>query len=176
MQASTSAGPQDGSLWGRFVALLSVLGTALILVVMAVMVWDVVARAAFDRPLPGTAEIVTMSIAAIVFLQMPAALAAGRFVRSDALMHGLHQRRPSWGLAIERLWLLLGLATFAMLAWAAAPLVYKDFLRGEVYGSPGVFTFPRWPVGCLVVLGCGATALQFALQALALRRTARSKS
>jgi TRAP-type mannitol/chloroaromatic compound transport system permease small subunit len=169
METASPASMQDHSLWARFVALLSVLGTALILVVMVVMVWDVVARAALNRPLPGTAEIVTMSIAAIVFLQMPAALAAGRFVRSDALLEGLRKSRPSAAFALEMLWLLLGLATFAMLAWAAAPLVYKDFLRGELYGSPGVFTFPRWPVGCLVVLGCAATALQFAVQAAALR-------
>jgi len=145
---------------------MSVCGTGLIGVVMVVMVYDVLARAAFNRPLAGTAEIVTMSIAAIVFLQMPAALASGRFVRSDALMETLQRRIPRAAAALELAWTLLGLATFALMAAAAMPLVHKDILRGEVYGSPGVFTFPRWPVGCLVVLGCAATTVQFAVMAM----------
>lgn len=161
----------DTSLWARFVSLLSVIGTTLILVVMVVMVWDVLARAAFNRPLSGTAEIVTMSIAAIVFLQMPSALAAGRFVRSDALLKEWRSSRPAHALKTELIWVVLGTFTFALLAWAAAPLVYKDFVRGELYGSPGVFTFPRWPVGCLVVLGCVATSIQFGVQGTSLLRS-----
>lgn len=165
MEAIRSTQNSPG-IWSNFIATLSVFGTVLIGVVMVVMVYDVVCRGLFDRPLAGTAEIVTMAIAAIVFLQMPAALAAGRFVRSDALIDGLRRRHGHIAQGLELLWTVLGLLTFLLLTYAAAPLVYKDFVRGEMYGSPGVFTFPRWPVGCLVVLGSFATALQFAVQAL----------
>lgn len=164
MEISQTAKAPTG-IWATLVATLSACGTTLIGVVMVVMVYDVISRGLFDRPLAGTAEIVTMSIAAIVFLQMPAALAAGRFVRSDALIEGLHRRHTRLAAGLELFWFLLGLATFLLLTYAAAPLVYKDFLRGEMYGSPGVFTFPRWPVGSLVVLGSLTTALQFAVQA-----------
>lgn len=163
-----AAGP-----WARLVDVLSVLGTALIMVVMLVMDGDVLGRALFGRPIAGAAEIVTMSIAAIVFLQLPAALAAGRFVRSDVLLDSIMSRRAVLGERLQALWCVLGAFTFVLLCHGAAPLVWKDWVRGEVYGSPGVFTFARWPVGLTVLLGCVVTAVQFALMAWRHARSAR---
>lgn len=160
--------------WAWLVDTLSVLGTGLIMIVMLVMDADVIGRAVWNRPLAGVAEIVTMSIAAIVFLQLPAALAAGRFVRSDVLLESLRPRHPAAVAWIQGLWNALGALTFALLCHAAAPLVWKDWMRGEVYGSPGVFTFPRWPVGVIVLLGCAATAVQFAIMAWRDVRAARA--
>lgn len=166
MHDAAAGGGAGGRLWLRLLEVLSAIGTGLIVVVMVAMDLDVLGRAVLGRPLAGVTEIVTMSIAAIVFLQLPAALAGGRFVRSDALLGVLLERRPRWAAMLGALWNGLGALAFALVGYAAAPLVWKDWQRGEMYGVPGIFTFPRWPVGAVIVLGCVVTALQFALMVL----------
>lgn len=156
-----AARPAPRGPWERMTEGLSVCGTALILVVMLAMDADILGRALLNRPLAGAAEIVTMAMAAIVFLQLPAALAAGRFVQSDTLLGALDARLPRLAAALRPLWCLAGGAVFGLLAWAGAPLFWKDWLRGEVYGVPGIFTFPRWPVGLVILIGCVATAALF---------------
>ena len=64
---------------------MNALGTLLVLFVMVVILADVIGRTALRAPLGGTSEIVAMSIAAIVFLQFPSTLRAGRVIRSDGL-------------------------------------------------------------------------------------------
>lgn len=169
--SSAARGPRGP--WERTTEALSVCGTALILVVMLAMDADILGRALLNRPLAGAAEIVTMAMAAIVFLQLPAALAAGRFVQSDTLLGALDSRSPRLAAALRALWCLAGGVVFALLAWAGVPLFRKDWLSDEVYGVPGVFTFPRWPVGVIILIGCVATAALFLRLALGAARAAR---
>jgi TRAP-type mannitol/chloroaromatic compound transport system permease small subunit len=165
--ATPGAAPRGA--WERLIERLSVCGTALILVVMLAMDADILGRALFNHPVAGVAEVVTMSLAAIVFLQLPAALAAGRIVQSDTLLASLQQTAPRLCAALRALWCGAGAAVFGLLSWAGLPLFLKDWTRGEVYGVPGLFTFPRWPVGAVILLGCAVTAalyLRLAVQAL----------
>lgn len=159
--------------WERTTEALSVCGTTLILVVMLAMDADILGRALLNQPLAGAAEIVTMAMAAIVFLQLPAALAAGRFVQSDTLLAMLDERAPRVAAALRALWCLAGGGVFALLAWAGVPLFWKDWISGEIYGVPGVFTFPRWPVGLVILVGCVATAALFLRLAVQPAREAR---
>lgn len=72
----------------------NILGTVLIVGLVLIICIDVVGRETIGAPLAGVPEMVTVCIVAIVFLQVPQALKAGRLTRSDGLIILLHQRMP----------------------------------------------------------------------------------
>ena len=75
-----------GSALGVLTATMNAVGSVMVLIIMAVILIDVGGRFLFNRPLSGTADIVAMSIAAIVFLQFPSTLRAGRVISADGLL------------------------------------------------------------------------------------------
>ena len=79
------------------VTTLNTLGTAWIFVMMMLIVIDVGMRAFFNSPIRGVPLIITMSIVAVVFLQLADALRAGRLTRSDVLIGKLLNTRPVLG-------------------------------------------------------------------------------
>ena len=79
----------------------NVCGSLLIFALMVLIVVDVLGRNLAGAPLPGVPEMVALSIVAIVFLQSPQTLRAGRMPRSEALLSVLERRAPR-----ASLWLL----------------------------------------------------------------------
>lgn len=150
-------------LFGRLTRGMNALGTCLVLFIMAVVLADVVARSLFSRPLTGTAEIVAMSIAVVVYLQFPSTLAAGRVIAADGLVGWLGQRSiraEQWLLAGHH---AVGGLLFGVTAWFVGPLVRIAYTSGDYYGTPAMFSFPKWPIISVVCFGCGVMALQYGL-------------
>ncbi|HKK37359.1 MAG TPA: TRAP transporter small permease subunit [Paracoccaceae bacterium] len=148
---------------GRFTAALNVVGTLLIVAVAVLVNADVIGRAALSAPISGVPEMVSLSIVCIVFLQAAEAARQGRFIRSDALLLRLAARAPRAAAALEALWCGLALWLVAVIGTTTWPLMLRAWERGTFVGAVGDFTAPVWPVKAIIVTGCAALALQFAL-------------
>jgi len=83
---------------------LNSLGTVWIFLLMLVIVTDVIGRTAFTRPLPGVPELVSLSIVAIVFLQLPHALRSGRITRVETFSDWLAKHAPRFGATLQGLY------------------------------------------------------------------------
>ena len=170
--AAASPAPAGPRWFARLLAALSVVGTALILGLMVLINSDVLGRALFNQPVRGTAEMVAMSIVAIVFLQAPHALACGRMIRSEVLIEKLERAWPAAGGAANAAFELCGAALFAAVAAGVWPALADAWEIGAYVGAQGDSMAPVWPVHAVVVLGAGLTALQYALMAAARLRAA----
>jgi len=135
--------------------------TVLIVGLMAMIGADVFGRQAFNAPISGVPEMVSLSIVAIVFLQVPQALRSGRFTRSDALLKLVWQKRPALARAMEMLFDAIAIGILCALVYAAWPLFVKDWQRNTFVGAVGDFTAPVWPVKLILVVGTALLILQF---------------
>ena len=145
----------------RLTQVANVCGSLLILGLMLLIGADVFSRNVFAAPLSGVPEMVTLSIVAIVFLQAPQALKAGRMTRSDALIKYLSSRAPRTEKLLESVYDLLGFGVVAAIMYASYPLLIKSWQRDDFIGAIGDFTAPTWPVKAMILVGCALLACQF---------------
>ena len=141
---------------------LNVLGSSLILVLMALVGIDVAGRNLLGAPVAGVPELVTLSIVAIVFLQISAALRAGRMTQSDGFLNWLTDRAPRAGKALATLFDLAGIAVLWVIVSTTWPIFTRAWARGEFVGALGDFTAPVWPVKLTLMVGGTVLMLQFA--------------
>lgn len=155
--------PQRGALALRALDALTqafnVAGSLLILGLMLLIGADVAGRNILGQPVPGVPELVSLSIVAIVFLQVPQALRKGRIARSEALLAVLP--RPA-SRAVQTLFDLAGVAAVTVIVWTTWPIFLRALERGEFVGAIGDITFPIWPVKLCILAGGTLLALQFA--------------
>jgi TRAP-type mannitol/chloroaromatic compound transport system permease small subunit len=149
----------------RATAVLSALGTALILAVMLLIVAEVVSRRAFGAPIAGVIEIVSMSILAIVFLQLANTLARGKLTRSDALLSLLRARAPRLGDGLDAVLHLAWATLIGILLTAFLPQFQRSYGRGEMVGNVGQFLAPIWPVHGIVLAGSALMLAVFVMRA-----------
>lgn len=153
------------SLFGYAVDGLNGAGSLLIFAVMALMCADVLSRNLIDRPIDGVAELVAISIVAIVFLQLASALRHGRMSRADLFIDGFVQRHPHAGHLVCAAFNLAGATMLAVVCYATWPTFVLAWTEGEFIGVEGVFTAPIWPVKLIVLVGSAMTAGQYLLLA-----------
>ncbi len=139
----------------------NILGTLLIVGLVLIICIDVIGRETIGAPLPGVPEMVSLSIVAIVFLQVPQAFKAGRLTRSDGLINTLHARRPRLAQRLETAFELLGALVIGTLIYAHWPILTRAIERGDFVGSVGNVTFPTWPVKLAILIGAVLLFLQF---------------
>ncbi len=158
---------------------LNAIGTAWIFVLMVLINSDVWSRAIFNRPISGIPLIIEMSIIAIVFLQITAALRGGRLTRSDVLIGRLLRNRPPLGYSLQALYHLTGAVLMVILFIYSRPFFAKAWRRNTYEGLEGDFTLPTWPLKLLILIGAVICAVQFArhvgLDFRALRRLVRDR-
>ena len=140
---------------------MNALGTGLILLIMLLVNSDIALRFVANAPIRGVAEIVSLSIVGIVFLQLPHTLRAGHITQADLLLGVLRARRPRVAHLIGAVHCLTGCALFSILAIHGWPPFLQAYLGAHYVGSPGDFTAPTWPMLLLIVLGSGVMAMQF---------------
>ena len=141
------------------------IGTLWIFVLMVLINADILGRSAFDHPLQGVNEIVSMSIVGIVFMQLAHTLRSGRFLRSDLLATTLEGRRPAAAAMLDALYNLLGAVVMAVIFWFSVPHFFEAWEVGLFVGTFGQFTFPLWPVRLVLLVGVAATGIQFLILA-----------
>lgn len=141
-------------------AILGGLGTvAMMLMINA----DVIGRGVFHMPFPATAEIVSASIVAIVFLQLPYATLSGRAVRSDMLINRLRARSSRAANGLDLVHHLIGTGMLAVLLRYIWPEITGAIRGNETVGLYGILTLPRWPFVVTVLIGCAMTLAAYAL-------------
>ena len=137
------------------------LGTLLILVLMAMINLDVVSMNALGAPITGVKESIALSIAVIVFLQMPETLRSNRHIASDMWITRLSDRRPRTGAAIQSVFHLVGAAMLSLIARYGWPMMTEAYQNGYYVGTVGVFALPTWPTFAIVMFCSSITALQY---------------
>jgi TRAP-type mannitol/chloroaromatic compound transport system permease small subunit len=150
-----------GRLMDGAVAVLNALGTGWIFVIMILINADVLGRYLFNSPIRGVPLVITLSIIAIVFLQLPDALRAGRVTRNDAVIGNILIRRPRFGHLVQSIYHLAGVAVMVLLFVYTWPFFVKDWESDAYTGNRGDFTFPHWPIKLLILVGAAACGVQF---------------
>ncbi|MEM1274493.1 MAG: TRAP transporter small permease [Pseudomonadota bacterium] len=153
---------------------LNLLGSVLIVGLMVLIGADVIGRGIFASPIPGVPEMVSLSIVAIVFLQAPAALRAGRLTRSDAILTRIIRANPRAARWLESAMDLAAIAVIAVIFNATLPLFQRSWVRNDFVGAIGDFTAPTWPVKFVILVGTGVLVFQFAARIL--RRHMRAQN
>ena len=144
------------------ISALNAIGTAWIFVIMVLINSDVWSRAIFNRPISGIPLIIEMSIIAIVFLQITAALRGGRLTRSDVLIGRVLKNRPQLGYSLQALYHFTGAALMVILYAFSERFFTKAWRRDTYEGVEGDFTLPTWPLKLLILVGAVVCAIQFA--------------
>jgi len=145
---------------------LNAAGTALILLIMFMVNLDVFSLNLRNAPIAGVKESVALSIAVIVFLQLPETLRARRHIVSDAWLNTMLRRVPRVGQSLQALYHLLGASIMGLIAYYGYPLATRAYDRGDFVGTQGVFTLPEWPTFAIVVFCAVVAAVQYLLMSL----------
>lgn len=122
-----------------------------------IIVVDVVGRAFFQSPLPGTKEVVQNSIVAITFLQLPLAIFTGSMLRTPMIIDalgGIPQK------VLRTLTLLFGAAFFLGVAYSSWTPAFDALAIGE-YEGEGALRVPTYPVRLLLVATSAFAAIAY---------------
>lgn len=150
---------------------LNVIGSVLILGLVLLVGADIFGRNLLARPLMGVAEMVSISIVVIVFLQIPQVVRMGRLSRSEFLEVVLLRHAPRSVPVLNTLFDIIGILMMAAVVWGTWPLLQRSLRLGEYFGAIGSFTAPTWPIRVAILLG--GTMLILQLMARIWRRWAR---
>ena len=122
---------------------------------------DVLARALFNYPFRGVAEIVGMSLAACVFLQLPHILGAGRLTRVELFIDPFTARNPRQGHFLQSVYYLIGGGVMLLILAASIPRFAEVWRTSDYVGSKAHFTAPIWPVQLMIIVGVAFSIVQF---------------
>lgn len=154
----------DRRSWIRFERLTGVMdtiGTVWVFILLIIINLDIFGRALFDLPLRGVPEIVSMSIVALVFMQIAHTLAVGRLTRSDVFINWVKAKKPRLGFSLQGLYHLIGAVLCLILLRYSWPFFLKAWRIGEYVGAQGDFMAPVWPVKLIILIGSATAAIQF---------------
>lgn len=148
------------------VVFLNSVGSLWVLLLVILICADSFGRSFFNHPIDGVTELVAVSMAVIVFCQLPDTARLGRLTRSETVLHKLQASNAmSARLAVVG-FDVLGAAVMAAIIVGTTPLLIESIERGYYIGEHGIFTLPDWPLKGLVVLGGTATMLCFIARAV----------
>lgn len=121
---------------------LHVAGACLLVVVTAVICYDVAGRLLFNRPFAGTAELAAVSLVLLTYLQTPYVIREQKLLR---ITFFLERMPPAVRSLVNGLAYFLGGAIFIALVIASwEPAVY-GLATGEFFGNDA-FRIPAWPL------------------------------
>jgi len=141
-------------------------GTIVVLVLVAIVNYDAIARSLFNSPFLGAVEVVQFSMVLIVFLQLPDVCRVNRLTRSDGFLTVLGGRYPETANVIRHIINAISAAFMTLIAIAVWPEFLKMFETKDYFGVPGVFTAPWWPVKFVIFASAALCALVFVLKVL----------
>lgn len=145
----SATGPQ------RFVGVifeaLSAVGGGVVIALMTLIGADIIGRSILNQPVRGVAEIASLSIVAVVFLQLPQAIRGGRMLRSDGLTTFVGVRFKGVLSGVNAL--LTAVLLILVFYFGIGPLL-QSWRINEYVGALGDFTAPLWPVRLAILIGC----------------------
>jgi TRAP-type mannitol/chloroaromatic compound transport system permease small subunit len=143
------------------VSIMNAVGSLWIFTIMVLVCADVFMRYVFNSPITGVPLVITMSLIAIVFLQLPDSLFAGRVTRNAAIITRILATRPKLGRALNASYYVLGGVFVAIISWYTVPVFEKVWKANSYLGNRGDFTLPEWPFKLLIVVGGTIVAIQY---------------
>ncbi len=141
------------------------IGTAWVFVLLIIINLDIISRFLFNRPIRGVPEIVSLSIVALVFMQIAHTLKVGRLTRAETLLNILRAKLPRVGCFLEGIFHLVGAGLFWLILQGSYPMLIKAWTIDEYVGAEGDFMAPVWPVKLIILIGSAAAIIQFLLLA-----------
>jgi len=159
-EPSAGAAPRHGILAVATMAF-NALGTCLLFAQLVAINGDVISQAAFNQPLIGVTEMVTLAFVAIVFLQLPYALRTGRITVSDTLFSKIKRASPRAASLLSLLYNAVGGAVVGLVVYAVWPDFRHAWEDDLFIGAIGNFTAPIWPTLLAILIGCALTGVQF---------------
>ncbi len=171
----------------------NVVGTMMLFGLVAVLNIDVVARGVFHTPFSGSVELVIFAMVLIVFLQLPDVVRCNSLTRSDGFLAMIKTTHPKFADYSSRLIDLTSAIFMALIAWTVFPefmeayescsfLVQPEFgpaptgnliqdlsdglARCDYFGTPGIFTAPKWPLNLATFFGVSLCAIIFGIKAI----------
>ena len=157
---------------GLLTGLFAALGSLGIVVIMVLINGDVLGRSLFDKPVPIVAEIVSVSIVSVVFLQLADCIRSGRMIQSDMWLTRIARASPRAGAAVSALHHLIGAVMLGILAWYLWKPTMGAFAPHRTVGIRGVLTLPLWPFYLAVFAGAMLAFVQYITATLSLLRDA----
>lgn len=146
--------------------LAAVLGFCLSFLVVA----DVVGRGAFNSPVKGTPELVSISIVIICFLQAAYAIRSGSMLNVDFISAQFPARVQS---ILAAAGAVIGVLFFGLVCWGSLEPLAHAWSSGE-YEGEGALRVPSWPGRLVIVIGTTLAAISYALLALRNLQAARA--
>ena len=156
---------RPASVFGWLIDGLNGAGSLLIFATMFLVCADVIARDFFNSPIHGVAEMVALSIIAILFLQLASTLRHGRMSCADIFIGGFRQKHPVAGGLLQAFFDLCGVAVCVIIVYTTLPVFDKAWSGNQFIGVQGIFTAPTWPVRAIVILGAAAAGAQYVVNA-----------
>lgn len=138
-------------------------GTFVVILLVAVVNYDIIARGLFNKPFLGAVEVVQFSMVLIVFLQLPDVIRVGRLTRSDGFLGLIAARAPRKGRVLSRVIDLASAVFMGLVVYAMWPEFLEMWHTKDYFGVPGVFTAPWWPVKLVIVLSAALCTVHFLL-------------
>jgi len=157
------------------VVFLNAVGSLWVLLLVILICADSFGRSFLNRPIDGVTELVAVSMAVIVFCQLPDTARLGRLTRSETILHRLRASNATAAWVTVIGFELLGAAVMAGIIVGTTPLLIESIQRGYYIGEHGIFTMPDWPLKALVVLGSVACLLCFLARAAQHRLLVRER-
>jgi TRAP-type C4-dicarboxylate transport system permease small subunit len=160
--------PAYGTLnwFDRSVFILNAFGSVWVLFIVILICSDSFGRTFFNHPLDGVNELVAVSMAFIVFCQLPDTVRLTKLTRSDTYLPRLQASSVLACRIVVSGFDMLGAAIMAAIIIGTWPLLIESIERGYYVGEQGIFTFPDWPIKGMVVLGSLMTGLVFLIRAI----------
>jgi len=149
----------------RAVFILNAFGSLWVLFIVLLICSDSFGRTFFNHPIDGVNELVAVSMAFIVFCQLPDTVRLSKLTRSDTYLPRLEASRVMASRIIVSGFDLLGMAIMIAIIVGTWPLLIESIERGYYIGEQGIFTFPDWPIKGMVVLGSMMAAFVFLFRA-----------
>lgn len=141
-------------------------GTLVVLLLVAVVNYDVVARGFFNSPFRGAVEVVQFSMVLIVFLQLPDVVRVNRLTHSDGFQLVIGKRYPVFTKWLRSVIDALSAAFMALVAIAIFPEFNKMWASNDFFGVPGIFTAPWWPVKLVILISAALCSILFVGKAI----------
>lgn len=151
----------------KYVAMTAnVAGTLVVLLLVAIVNYDIVARGIFNLPFRGAYEVVQFTMVLIVFLQLPDVIRVDRLTRSDGLLFLIGDKYPRAAATLRRIINTGSAVIMTLIAIAIYPEFLDMWETQDFFGVPGIFTAPWWPIKLTIFVSATLCALIFALKVL----------
>lgn len=144
----------------------NILGTLVVLTLVAVVNYDVIAREFFNAPFRGAVEVVQFTMVLIVFLQLPDVVRVNRLTRSDGFLVVIGHRFPRFAGALRHVIDTISAVFMTLIAIAIWPEFIDMWETKDYFGIPGIFTAPWWPIKLVIFLSAALCTIVFALKVL----------